>query len=58
MTAFTSSLIFWLLLYFQEAITLQEAIGLGVITVGLLLLWSSRGQFDVDGAAGLYSTLS
>ncbi len=29
------------LLYFQEAITVQKAIGLGVICIGLLLLWGT-----------------
>ncbi len=29
------------LLYFQEAITLQKAIGLGVICIGLLILWGA-----------------
>lgn len=29
------------LLYFQEAITVQKALGLGVICVGLLLLWGT-----------------
>ncbi len=28
-------------LYFQEAITVQKAVGLGVICIGLLILWGT-----------------